>query len=296
MKRTLLLFLLIFAAFSVYAQTALSGKVIDVDSNNDPLPFATVQIFKDGAFYQGATTDLDGNYYFSNVDPGTYDLQVDYTGYPPTKLTGIPVKAGQTNFADVEVSSNGGVALDVVVVTGFKVPLIEQDNTTSGQTVTSEQIRNLPTRNINQIASITAGAASADEGGAINIRGSRSNATDYYVDGVRVSRTSIPDSEIEQLQVVTGGVEARYGDVTGGIISITTKGYSDQFRVNAEAETSEGLDAYGNSLVGLAMTGPLLRNKKGNSILGYRISGRYTYREDDDPSAVPIYRANDDVI
>ncbi|MEM9528249.1 MAG: TonB-dependent receptor, partial [Bacteroidota bacterium] len=296
MKRTLLLFLLIFAAFSVYAQTALSGKVIDVDNNNDPLPLATVQIFKEGAFYQGATTDLDGNYYFSNVDPGTYDLQVDYTGYPPTKLTGIPVKAGQTNFADVEVSSNGGVALDVVVVTGFKVPLIEQDNTTSGQTVTSEQIRNLPTRNINQIASITAGAASADEGGAINIRGSRSNATDYYVDGVRVRATSIPDSEIEQLQVVTGGVEARYGDVTGGIISITTKGYSDQFRVNAEAETSEGLDAFGNSLVGLAMTGPLLRNKKGNSILGYRVSGRYTYREDDDPSAVPIYRANDDVI
>ncbi|MEL7159907.1 MAG: carboxypeptidase regulatory-like domain-containing protein, partial [Bacteroidota bacterium] len=296
MKRTLLLFLLVFAAFTVYAQTALSGKVIDIDAENDPLPYATVQLFKDDVFYQGATTDLDGNYYFSNIDPGTYDLQVDYTGYPPTKLTGIPVKAGQTNFADVEVSSDGGVALDVVVVTGFKVPLIEQDNTTSGQTVTSEQIRNLPTRNINQIASITAGASSADEGGAINIRGSRSNATDYYVDGVRVSRTSIPDSEIEQLQVVTGGVEARYGDVTGGIISITTKGYSDKFRINAEAETSEGLDAFGNSLVGVAMTGPLLRNKKKNSILGFRVSGRYTYREDDNPSAVPLYRAKDDVL
>ncbi|WP_273444583.1 TonB-dependent receptor domain-containing protein [Neolewinella agarilytica] len=297
MKRTLLLFLLVFAAFTVFAQTALSGKVIDIDNNKDPLPFATVQIFKDGAFYQGANTDLDGNYYFSNIDPGTYDIQVDYTGYPPTKLTGIPVKAGQTNFADVEVSGEGGVNLDVVVVKGFKVPLIEQDNTTSGQTVTSEQIRNLPTRNINQIASITAGAASADEGGAINIRGSRSNATDYYVDGVRVSSTSIPDSEIEQLQVITGGVEARYGDVTGGIISITTKGPSNSFNVNAEAETSEGLDAYGNSLVGLSVNGPILRSKKnGNSILGYRFSGRYTYREDDDPSGVPLYRAKDEVI
>ncbi len=295
MKRTLLLFLLVFTAFTAFAQTSLQGKVTDVDDNNAPLPFATVQLFKDGAFYQGTNTDLDGNYFFSNIDPGTYDVQVDYTGYPPTRINDIPVNAGKTNVADVEVT-NEGVNLDVVVVTGFKVPLIEQDNTTSGQTVTSEQIRNLPTRNINQIASITAGAASADEGGAINVRGSRSNATDYYVDGVRVSSTSVPDSEIEQMQVITGGIEARYGDVTGGIISITTKGPSNQFRLSAEAETSEGLDNYGNSLVGLSVNGPILRNKEGSSILGYRFSGRYTYREDDNPSAVPLYRAKDDVI
>ncbi len=295
MKRTLLLFLLVFTAFTAFAQTSLQGKVTDVDDNNAPLPFATVQLFKDGAFYQGTNTDLDGNYFFSNIDPGTYDVQVDYTGYPPTRINDIPVNAGRTNVANVEVA-NQGLTLTEVVVTGFKVPLIEQDNTTSGQTVTSEQIRNLPTRNINQIASITAGAASADEGGAINVRGSRSNATDYYVDGVRVSATSVPDADIEQLQVITGGIEARYGDVTGGIISITTKGPSNSFRLNAEAETSEGLDNFGNSLVGLSVNGPILRNKKGSSILGYRLSGRYTYQQDDRPSGVPLYRAKDEVI
>ncbi|MTB52903.1 TonB-dependent receptor [Lewinella sp. W8] len=293
MKRILLLFLLLSISVAAFAQTALSGKVIDVDSG-DPLPFASVSLFKEGAFYQGTNTDIDGNYFFSNIDPATYDIKVDYTGYPQTQLTGIPVKAGQTNVADVEVTADGGVNLDVVVVKDFKVPLIEQDNTTSGQTVTSEQIRSLPTRSINQIASITAGASSTDEGGAINIRGSRSNATDYFVDGVRVSATNLPESEIEQLQVITGGVEARYGDVTGGIISITTKGPSNKFSVNAEAETSEGLDAYGNSLVGLAINGPILRDNQGSSILGFRLSGRYTYREDDDPSAVPIYRIKED--
>jgi outer membrane receptor protein involved in Fe transport len=295
MKRTLLLFLLVFTAFTAFAQTALTGKVTDVDADGEPLPFATVQLYKDGAFYQGANTDLDGNYFFSNIDPGTYDIQVDYTGYPPTRLEGIPVNAGKTNKANVEVS-NEGVTLTEIVVTGFKVPLIEQDNTTSGLTVTSEQIKNLPTRNINQIASITAGAASADEGGEINIRGSRANATDYYVDGVRVAANSVPDADIEQLQVITGGIEARYGDVTGGIISITTKGPSNKFRMSAEAETSEGLDNYGNSLVGLSVTGPILRNSKGSSILGYRLSGRYTYSEDDNPSPIAIIQAREDVL
>ena len=294
MKRHLLLFFLVFAALSVTAQTALKGKVVDPDNDNESLPFATIQLFKEGVFVDGTTTDIDGNYFFSNIDPGTYDIQVDYTGYQGIRLSAIPVLSGRQNVADVELSNSGGVVLEEIVVVDYKVPLIEQDNTTSGQTVTSEQIQNLPTRNINEIASITAGASTADEGGAVTIRGSRSNATDYYVDGVRVARTSIPDSEIEQLQVITGGIEARYGDVTGGIISITTKGPSQDFRVNAEAETSEGLDAFGNSLVGLSVNGPIIK-KDGNSVLGFRLSGRYTYREDDNPSAVPIFVAKDEV-
>ena len=273
MKTNLLCLLFLFSSLSAVAQTALKGTVTDEDSG-ETLPFATVQLLKNGALYQGAQTDLDGAYRFSNIDPGTYDIQVDYTGYPPKKLEGVPILQGKTNNVDITTSSAGGVLLDEIVVIDYEVPLVEQDNTTQGQTITAEQIRNLPTRNINQIASTVAGATSSDEGGAINIRGSRSNATDYYVDGVRVSRTSIPDSEIEQLQVVTGGIEARYGDVTGGIISITTKGFSDKFTVNAEAETSEFLDNYGNSLAGIAFSGPILRNKNQKAVLGYRLSGR----------------------
>ncbi|MFT5990215.1 MAG: hypothetical protein ACI9K9_001676, partial [Neolewinella sp.] len=296
MKRTLLLFLFVFISISVFAQTALKGKVTDPDTG-DELPFATIQLFKDGAFVNGETTDFEGNYYFSNIDPGTYDIQVDFTGYRGIRLTGIVVTPGKTNVADVEVTNAGGVLIDLdIVVKAFRKPLIEQDNTTSGQTVTSEEIRNLPTRNINQIASIAAGVSSADEGSEINFRGSRANATNYYVDGVRVSATSIPDSEIEALQVITGGVEARYGDVTGGIISITTKGPANRFSINAEAETSEGLDNYGQSLVGLSVNGPILKNAKGSSILGYRLSGRYSYSEDDTPSGIAAFRAKDDVI
>ncbi|MGB3801652.1 MAG: TonB-dependent receptor, partial [Lewinella sp.] len=296
MKKLLLSLFFLLTCFFVTAQTALSGKVVDVNSGNEPLPFAAVSLYQDDAFVQGVTTDLSGNYFFSNIDPGTYDIEVNYTGYPPTRINDVRVLPGRTNVADVEVTNEGGVNLDVVVVTDYEVPLIEVDNTTSGQTLTSDEIQRLPTRNINQLASITAGAASADEGDAITIRGSRSNATDYYVDGVRVQGSLLPESEIEQLQVITGGLEARYGDVTGGIISITTKGPSSDFSVNAEAETSEGLDGYGNSLVGLAVSGPIIKRGSDRALLGFRLSGRYTYREDDDPSAVPIFRVREDVL
>src|SRR5690606_19553948 len=97
-----------------------------------------------------------------------------------------------------------GLVLQGVVVVDYKVPLIEQDNTTQGGIKTAEQIRNLPTKNINAIAATTAGLSTIN-GGDISIRGSRSNATNYYLDGIRVNANSIPQSEIEQLQVVTGG-------------------------------------------------------------------------------------------
>lgn len=105
-----------------------------------------------------------------------------------------------------------GLILDEVVVTEYKVPLIEQDNTTQGGVISSEDIRKLPTRNINSIAAKAVGVTSTDEGDAVNIRGSRTNATDYYIDGIRVQGNLIPESEIEAAALrQLGGVEAQFG-------------------------------------------------------------------------------------
>lgn len=291
----LLLFALLLVGASIQAQTSLSGKVTD-EETKEPILFGNVVLYKNGVLITGTDTDDQGNYSFSTIDPGTYEVEVTYVGYQTQRITGVKVLAGKANRLDVQLSTGGGVVLDQVVVVEYRVPLIEQDNTTSGGVITSEQIRNLPTRNINALAATTAGLSTADEGSAITIRGSRSNATDYYVDGLRVQGNLIPESEIDQLQVITGGVEAQYGDVTGGIISITTKGPSNEFSGGVELETSEFLDEYRNSLVGLNLSGPLLRNRKGESILGYRLSGRYTYQYDDDPPAVPVFHVRDNVL
>lgn len=295
MTRLVLLFLLFIISASAIAQTSLAGKVTDQESG-EPIIFANVVLYKNGVLVTGTETDFDGNYSFSSIDPGTYDVEISYVGYPTQRLTGISVLAGKANKADVQMASTGGVVLDEIVVTEYKVPLIEQDNTTSGGVITSEQIRNLPTRNINALAATTAGLSASDEGGAITIRGSRSNATDYYVDGIRVQGNLIPESEIDQLQVITGGVEAQYGDVTGGIISITTKGPSSRFSGGVEIESSNPFDPYDNSLIGFNLTGPLLKNSRGESILGFRLSGRLTDQVDDDPPAIPVYRVKDDVL
>ncbi|MFK7947858.1 MAG: carboxypeptidase regulatory-like domain-containing protein, partial [Saprospiraceae bacterium] len=128
--------------------------------------------------------------------------------------------------------------LDEVVVS-YSTPLIEQDNTTQGAVIVSKDIDRLRmgNRKVNGIIAQSAGISSAESGQAISIRGSRSNATDYYIDGVRVGGSVIPQSEIEQLRVITGGIPASFGDGDFGNFSIGNQDIN--FYTNQDGEKIE---------------------------------------------------------
>ena len=292
--RNIIIWLLLLAIGPMaLSQTALEGTVLD-EETKEPIIFGTVILMKNGVLIRGSETDVNGAYSFYNVDPGTYDVEFSYIGYQSQKVQGVVLFAGKTNRLNAEISA--GLVLDEVVVVDYKVPLVEQDNTTSGGVITGEQIRNLPTKNVQQLAAQTAGISSID-GEAVAIRGSRTNATLYYIDGIRVSSANlIAQSEIDQMQVITGGIEARYGDATGGVVSITTKGPSNTFSGGVELETSSFLDPYNYNEINTYLTGPILKKRNGQSIIGYRFSGRFRYFEDDGPSAIPSFRARPDVI
>ncbi|MEE9439905.1 MAG: carboxypeptidase regulatory-like domain-containing protein [Saprospiraceae bacterium] len=292
MKKILLFFVLSCVSItSILAQTSLEGQVTDAGSG-EAILFGTIALYKNDVLLTGVETDLEGNYFFSDMDPGTYDIEASYIGYTAQKQVGVIIKAGQSNRLDFTISE--GVLIDAVEIVEYKVPLIEFDYTTSGAVVTAKDIRSLPTKSINAIAATTAGIASTD-GGAISIRGSRSDATVYYIDGVRVSGL-IPQSEIDQMQVITGGVEAKYGDLVGGAISLTSKGPSSKFSGGVEVETSEFLDGYGYNLVAANLSGPILKNSNNQSILGYRFAGQYRSVDDNFPSAGGVYAASEELI
>lgn len=184
--------------------THLRGKVLADDG--EPLIGASVIVVGTN---RGAVTDVEGNYILSNIPPGTYDIEFHYTGYSPHRTTGVRLINNQ--IANLNTALESGTVLQEVSVTAYKVPLIEQDKTMSGQALTAEQIRNLPTRNLNAIVATTAGTTAVDDETA-RIRGSRSNETNYYIDGIRVSGTLPPVQDIESLEVVTGGLGAEFGE------------------------------------------------------------------------------------
>lgn len=194
------------------AQTSLYGKVTTADTGEE-LIGANIQIKKNGVLVTGVSTDFSGNYNVY-VDAGTYDVEVSFLGYPNKLIQGVVVKPGQANRLDIAMAEPKGILMDEITVTEYKVPLIEIDNTSMGQTITMNDVRNLPTRNVNGLASKSAGLSQKSKGSNITVRGSRADATDYYIDGVRVKGTGsmIPYSEIDQLVILNSGTPAKYGD------------------------------------------------------------------------------------
>lgn len=66
--------------------------------------------------------------------------------------------------------------------------------------------------------------------GGLSIAGARETSTLYVIDGIKVIGSSyVPLNAIAEINVYTGGIPANYGDFTGGVIEIKTKGYTGVF-------------------------------------------------------------------
>ena len=153
-----LIFLLGKSGMGLFAQTALVGKVTDAESGEE-LIGANIVVKKNGNFIQGETTDIDGNYSV-RVDSGTYDVEVSYTGYSTQGVEGVLASAGLATKVDVRIKIKGGIIIENYgCFLGWVIPLIRFDDFAYGQKVTSNQIKNLPTRNIKEILLTTPGVS-----------------------------------------------------------------------------------------------------------------------------------------
>ncbi len=277
-------------------QGALQGKVIDKDTK-EPVPFANIILDNNGTQVGGTMSDFDGNYTIKPIPPGKYDLKATFVGYKTVLTTGVTIAADKIRFHDIEMTATSEM-LEEIEIIEYTVPLISKDETASGASVTSEEIAKMPNRNANSVAT-TVGGVFSEDGERGSVRGARSDQTAMFIDGIRViGSTSVPQSAIEQVDVVLGGVPAKYGDVTSGIINVTTKGPSRTFGAGLEMETSEFLDSYGASRVGFNVMGPLIKgkNKNGTSVLGFFLAGDVNYHKDGRLSAIGHYKAKDDVL
>ncbi len=272
------------------AQGRLKGKI--TDDTGETVPFANVIVEKGGTQVGGTSSDFDGNYDINPIPPGTYDLKASCIGYNPFVVKNIVIPANKITFYDIKMAS-GAINIGEVTVVDYEIPLISKDNTTQGASITSEEIAKLPVRSAEGVAASVGGVFSAD-GEVGSIRGSREGAV-YYIDGVKViGSTSVPQSAIDQVDVILGGTPAMYGDAMGGIINMTTKGPSRTWGGGIEAEYS--VDGYGHGRLGGSLQGPLIKSKKDDkeALLGFFLAFDITHNKYGYSSATGYYRATDE--
>lgn len=203
--------------FRNYSAT-IKGIVRDAESG-EPVSFANLILEQNGQQIAGATSDFDGNYTIKPVPTGSYNLRVSVVGYQTLRLEGLNVRQGKITFFDLDVRPTS-YALEAIEVVDYKVPLISADRTSVGGTVTSEEIARMPNRSAHSVSTTVGGVFSAD-GERAYVRGSRTDETRMYVDGIRVrGSSSLPQAAIEDVSVFSGGLPASYGNASNGVAQI----------------------------------------------------------------------------
>ncbi|HEX4888412.1 MAG TPA: carboxypeptidase regulatory-like domain-containing protein, partial [Luteibaculaceae bacterium] len=308
LRKLYLLFLSVVLSLSASAQVGsgtIKGKLLD-QNTGEPVPLANVVAKRNGVVVSGAQTDFDGVYVIKPLEPGRYDVEASFAGFATKRVSGVLVNSDQITYLDIKLSSS--VDIKTVEVTGYKVPLIQKDGQ-SKTTVDREAIQKMPQRGVEAIAATVGGVSTAGTGGEISIRGSRPDGGNFiYIDGIKVRGSSnLPKAALQEITVIPGGLPANYGDVTGGIISITTRGPSSEFNGSLEGVSSgfrskngaTGLDAFGHNLLEGYISGPIWSRKDADGlkkpILGFSASLNYTSNVDTRPSIVGVNTIRPDV-
>ncbi len=225
-----LLFSFLTAQFLFAGQTGkISGKVIDAKTG-EGLPGANVVI--EGTT-MGAATDADGDYVILNVRPGIYTVRASMIGYSSQKVVNVKVSVDLTTRVDFRLSEEALMVGEVVVTA--EAPIVQKDLTATLKIVSSDEIKEMAVQEFKDILQLQAGITLDEEGG-IHIRGGRSSEIAYLVDGVSVTdpfdgtlSMEVENESIEQVQVLSGGFNAEYGQALSGVVEIVTKEGSDRY-------------------------------------------------------------------
>lgn len=295
------LLLTFFVCLKSFAQTGeLQGKVIDAETGKG-IGFTPVVLLQNGTQRNGAYTDDNGNYVIKPIQPGTYTVKTSFTGFNPVEINGVVISSDKITFQDIKMAKTV-TTIETVIITA-EPKLVDPDRTQTGDTKTRTEIQQLATNrsNANDIVGTAAGVFQSDNGNAISVGGSRTTSNKYYVDGIPMRGTiNLPSQAVEQLTLITGGIPAKYGDATGGVVNITTRGPSREFFGGVEASTSQFLDPYDYNLLNFSLAGPLLsqyrKTDSADARLGFFITAEYESNRDADPSAIGMWKVKDDVL
>jgi outer membrane receptor protein involved in Fe transport len=212
----------------------VSGAVIDAETG-EPLIGCNVLIL---GTTLGASADAEGAYFILNVPPGKYDLQASLVGYQRVVQRGVIVNAGRTTKVDFKLVLAALQQQDVVVEATR--PDVEPEKTSTSAIIRSEEVQAIA--GMRDVSDVLTLAADITDG---HFRGGREGEEYYTLQGMGIinplnsSSAFMPImSAVEEVEVITSGFGAQYGNAQSGVVNISMKeGRSDGWRTRFEVRT-----------------------------------------------------------
>jgi outer membrane receptor protein involved in Fe transport len=212
---------------------------------------------------RGAITRPTGEFSIINVPAGEYTIRASAVGYEQSEKTNVRVSADaivQVNF-DMETKVLQGK--DTIIVVAQRNPMVDPSRMTTKRQFTDEEIRQIPRETVQGVLQLTAGVTVDNTNGGYSIRGGRSTETSVRVDNMEIGDRqngalgtnatfypTVPILGVQEVQVVSGGFAAEYGDALSGIVNTVTKeGRADKYEgeIDYMTDAGGGLNGWNNN-------------------------------------------------
>src|SRR5438093_3453262 len=233
MYQTLVSLCLISLAFcsAVYGQGGfgtIAGRV--TDPSGAGVPGAKVIVTNTATNFKAeGTANQNGDYHVLQLPPGAYDLQVEANGFKRLSQRGIKLQVSDRITFDLTLEL--GEVTETVTVEA-EAPLLRTQDAQTGEVINKAMIRNLPQLNRDPLQLLTlagnvqGGGGRAQPGSDTRINGGRTVALEYIVDGItagtglghNVVSTTPTMETIAEFKVITNGISAEYGRLSGGAV------------------------------------------------------------------------------
>lgn len=235
--------LMVLAVLLGLAMPALAGRIVGTITDaqtGEPLPGVNVVL---QGTYKGSTTDLDGVYIIVGVSEGSYDLKASFVGYKVALKTNVVISSPD-EVVTVDVSLEPTVLSlgQEVVVIGQK-PLLDVNETATSRTISSEDIAELAVEGLDDVIGQQVGVRK--DNNDVHIRGGRADENLYIIDNLSVKDpisgeglgVYISAEAVKQVEVITGGFNAEYGQAMSGLVNVETKEGGDNLEGSFSTKT-----------------------------------------------------------
>lgn len=252
----LIVFLTGFLSHGFAANTGkIAGQIVDQTTNE---PVAGANVVVEGTSMGGAS-DADGYFVVLNLAPGNYTIQVSMIGYSTARLENVRVSVNQTTSLEVKIGEEAITGETVIVYA--ERPVVQLDVSSSQRVISAEEIAARPVDNLEEILGAEAGVnfTAGEDGQGLIVRGGQLSETDIVVDGMSTrnlrnqqANTTIALSSVQEIELLTGGFTAEYGEIRSGLVNIITKeGSPEKYSVSFDGRISPaGRKHYGPSPYG----------------------------------------------
>jgi len=216
----------------------LRGSVVDAESGK-PLDYANILVL---GTTRGCHAVDGGQFHLQGVPVGVYEVQASYIGHLPQTVVDVRIEAAQTTVLHFVLKSGDAGKVQTVVVRADRRPFNVDESSTSFTTGEEAMLR-VPAESVEEIVAMNTGVVV--QAGQLHVRGSRAGETSIRIDGVPVDdplsggKVDLALISIAQSELITGGMDAEYGNASSGIINYTTKSGGPQFEGNFRYQTDD---------------------------------------------------------